>query len=162
MQISLLTAPLNKVHLSALCSFCAKPKFSIFISDLCNLIIGYRADKQVSSFTKQALLYVCSECTILSEKLFWTRCGESGRIAHSISITALEPLFSSMTTSDFLLLFQLESIAVIVVAFIGYSVLTPINMMQTERGKKEANEGDEILLEGITCTYFCTSKCCGF
>jgi len=58
-----------------------------------------------------------------------------------------------MTTSDFLLLFQLESIAVIVVASIGYNVLTPINMMKTERGQKEANEGDEILLEGITCTY---------
>ena len=58
-----------------------------------------------------------------------------------------------MTTSD-VLLFQLESIAAIVVASIGYSVLTPINMLRTERGQKEANEGDEILLEGITCTYF--------
>jgi len=71
MQILLLTASLNEVHLSALCSFCAKLKFSVFISDLCNLIIGYRADKQVSSFTKQALLYGSTECTVLSEKLFW-------------------------------------------------------------------------------------------
>jgi hypothetical protein len=62
-----------------------------------------------------------------------------------------------MTTSDFLLLFQIESIAVIVLASIGYSVLTPINMLKTERGQKEANEGDEILLEGITCTYFSTA-----
>jgi len=62
-----------------------------------------------------------------------------------------------MTISDFLLLFQLESIAVIVLASIGYSVLTPINMLQTERGQREANEGDEVLLEGITCTYFCTA-----
>jgi hypothetical protein len=57
-----------------------------------------------------------------------------------------------MTTSDILLLFQIESIAVIVLASIGYSVLTPINMLKTERGQKEANEGDEVLLEGITCT----------
>jgi hypothetical protein len=62
-----------------------------------------------------------------------------------------------MTTGDFLLLFQIESIAVIVLASFGYSVLTPINMLQREKGQKEANEADEVLLEGITCTYFCTA-----
>jgi hypothetical protein len=26
-------------------------------------------------------------------------------------------------------------------------------MMKTEKGRKEASEGDEVLLEGITCKY---------
>ena len=156
-KISQLTASLNEVHFSGLCSDCAKLKISFFIANLCNLIIGYWADKLVLSFTKQALLYGCTKSTVLSGELFWTWCGESSRAADSISVTALEPVFSSMTTGYFLLLFQMESIAVIVLASIGYSVLTPINLLQTERGKKEANEGDEILLEGITCTYFCTA-----
>ncbi|GFG38987.1 hypothetical protein Cfor_08010, partial [Coptotermes formosanus] len=42
------------------------------------------------------------------------------------------------------------SIVVIILACTGYSVLTPINMMQTQKGQEEANEGDEVLLEGIT------------
>jgi hypothetical protein len=63
----------------------------------------------------------------------------------------------SSATSDLLLLFQIVSIAAITLASIGYSVLTPINMLQTERGQKEANEGDEVLLEGITCTYYRTA-----
>jgi hypothetical protein len=46
------------------------------------------------------------------------------------------------------------SIAVIILACIGYNVLTPINMLKTEKGQKEASEGDEVLLEGITCTFF--------
>ena len=57
-----------------------------------------------------------------------------------------------MTTSDFLFLFQIVSIIVIILASIGYSVLTPINVMKAAEGQKEANEGTEILLEGITCT----------
>ncbi|XP_023702804.1 uncharacterized protein LOC111862005 isoform X2 [Cryptotermes secundus] len=42
------------------------------------------------------------------------------------------------------------SVTVTIFASIGYSVLTPINMMKTEKGRKEASEGDEVLLEGIT------------
>jgi hypothetical protein len=44
-------------------------------------------------------------------------------------------------------------VVVTILASIGYSVLTPINMMKTEKGMKEASEGDEVLLEGITCSY---------
>jgi hypothetical protein len=74
----------------------------------------------------------------------------------SVSVTVSLPLFSSVTTSNFLFLFQIVSIVVIILACTGYSVLTPINMMQTQKGQEEANEGDEVLLEGITCTYFFT------
>jgi hypothetical protein len=51
-------------------------------------------------------------------------------------------------------LFQVLSVIVTILAGIGFSILTPINMLKTEKGRKEASEGDEVLLEGITCTYF--------
>jgi hypothetical protein len=33
-------------------------------------------------------------------------------------------------------------------------------MLNTENGKKEASEGDEVLLEGITCAYFISYLFC--
>jgi hypothetical protein len=58
------------VLISVLCTFCAKLQFSFFIANPYNLIIGYWADKQVSPFTKQALLYGCTKSTVLSKNYF--------------------------------------------------------------------------------------------
>ncbi|XP_069678934.1 uncharacterized protein [Periplaneta americana] len=59
----------------------------------------------------------------------------------------LSPKTASLLIAMYYIVF---SVVVTVLACIGFSVLTPINMLQLESGKKEASEGDEVLLEGIT------------
>ncbi|XP_021941288.1 uncharacterized protein LOC110840516 isoform X2 [Zootermopsis nevadensis] len=70
----------------------------------------------------------------------------SNRLADSLPCVVLRNYHDRLTHSGA----QIFSIIATVLASIGYNLLTPDNMLTTESGRKEADVGDDVLLEGIT------------